>query len=161
MAPEVLQGQEADARSDIFSFGCVLYEAIAGQRAFAGKSQISVASAILEKDPELISKVQPMAPLALDHVVHDCLAKDPEARGQRAADVARGLRWVATSGSSAASAPPIPANRRWLAYVPWAAVVAVLLAALVWSNRRHIAPAPSLRSYLPPPADVGFDFTSD
>src|SRR5713226_61600 len=95
MAPEVLQGQEADARSDIFSFGCVLYEMITGKRAFEGKSQISVASAILEKDPEPISKIQPMAPAALDHVVHECLAKDPESRWQNAADVARELRWIA------------------------------------------------------------------
>ena len=62
MAPEVLQGQEADARSDIFSFGCVLYEMLTGRRAFEGKSQISVASAILEKEPEPITKMQPMAP---------------------------------------------------------------------------------------------------
>src|SRR5258708_25517384 len=118
MAPEVLQGQEADARSDIFSFGCVLYEAIAGQRAFAGKSQISVASAILEKDPELISKVQPMAPVALDHVVHDCLAKDPEARWQSAADIARGLRWVASSGSSVSAAPAVLAQRPRRSHLP-------------------------------------------
>ena len=75
MAPEVLQGQEADARSDIFSFGAVLYEMVAGKRAFEGKSQFSVASAILDKEPEPISKVQPMAPAAMDHVVIECLAK--------------------------------------------------------------------------------------
>src|SRR6195256_1261708 len=135
MAPEVLQGQEADARSDIFSFGCVLYETITGTRAFAGKSQISVASAILEKDPELISKVQPLAPMALDHVVHDCLAKDPEARWQSAADVARGLRWVASGGSRVSAAPAVRARRRWRTHLPWAVAVAVLLAGLVWSNR--------------------------
>jgi Tol biopolymer transport system component len=166
MAPEVLQGQESDARSDIFSFGCVLYEMITGLRAFAGKSQISVASAILEKDPELISKVQPLAPMALDHVVHDCLAKDPEARWQSAADVARGLRWVASGGSSVSAAPAVRARRRWRTHLPWAVAVAVLLAGLVWSNRVWLnlgesAPARTLRSYLPPPADVGFDFTGD
>src|SRR6202795_387353 len=153
MAPEVLQGQEADARSDIFSFGCVLYEMVTGRRAFEGKSQLSVASAILEKDPELISKVQPMAPLALDHVVHDCLAKDPEARWQSAADVARGLRWVANSGSSVGPAPAIRARRRWLAQLPWAAAVVALLASLLWMGLRPSAPSPTLRSYLTPPAD--------
>lgn len=161
MAPEVLQGQEADARSDIFSFGCVLYEMITGVRAFAGKSQISVASAILEKDPELISKVQPMAPAALDHVVHDCLAKDPEARWQSAADVARGLRWVAAAGSSVITAPPVRARRRWRTHLPWAVAVVALLAVLIWSNLREGEPERTLRSYLPPPADVGFDFTGD
>src|SRR3979490_434035 len=97
MAPEVLQGQEADARSDIFSFGCVLYEMITGKRAFEGKSQISVASAILAKEPEPIPKPQPLAPAALDQVVHECLAKDPDSRWQNAADVARELRWIASS----------------------------------------------------------------
>src|ERR1700704_6444891 len=161
MAPEVLQGQEADARSDIFSFGCVLYETITGTRAFAGKSQISVASAILEKDPELVSKVQPMAPAALDHVVHDCLAKDPEARWQSAADVARGLRWVGSSGSSVGPGPAIRSRRRWRTHGLWAAAVAGLLAALVWSNLPKSAPLQTVRSFLPPPADVGFDFTGD
>src|SRR5229473_803438 len=104
MAPEVLQGQEADGRSDIFSFGCVLYEMITGRRAFEGKSQISVASAILEKDPEPISKIQPMAPAALDHVVRECLAKDPESRWQNAADIARELRWIASGGSGISAA---------------------------------------------------------
>src|SRR4029077_15943455 len=66
MAPEVLQGLEADARSDIFSFGCLLYEMLTGRRAFEGKSQISVASAILEKDPEPITKLLPTAPPAVD-----------------------------------------------------------------------------------------------
>ncbi len=161
MAPEVLQGQEADARSDIFSFGAVLYEMITGKRAFEGKSQISVASAILEKDPELITKVQPMAPAALDHVIGDCLAKDPESRWQNAADVARQLRWVASSSSSVSAAPPIRLRRRLRERLLWGALAAALLAVLVWSNLRERDPAQTLRSYLPPPAEVGFDFTGD
>ena len=107
MAPEVLQGHEADARSDIFSFGCLLYEMLTGRRAFEGKSQISVASAILEKEPEPITKILPMAPPAVDHVVQDCLAKDPDARWQNAADVARQLRWIASSGSGVSAGPPL------------------------------------------------------
>ena len=77
IAPELLQGAEADARSDIFSFGCVLYEMITGRRAFEGKSQLSVFTAILEKDPEPITATQPLAPPMLDRVVRACLAKDP------------------------------------------------------------------------------------
>jgi len=161
MAPEVLQGQEADARSDIFSFGCVLYEMITGRRAFEGKSQISVASAILEKEPEPITKIQPLAPVAVDHVVHDCLAKDPESRWQNAADVARQLRWIASSGSSSSPAPPVRLGRRLRGHVLWAVVVAALLAVLVWTNLQGREPARTLRSFLIPPAEMGFDFTGD
>jgi eukaryotic-like serine/threonine-protein kinase len=159
MAPEVLQGQEAGARSDIFSFGAVLYEMITGRRAFEGKSQISVASAILEKDPEPIAKVQPLAPPALDHVVHECLAKDPESRWQNAADIARELRWIISSGFGTSPARPARPLLRW--HMLWAGAVALLLAALIWSNLREREPAHTLRSYLPPPAETGFDFTGD
>jgi eukaryotic-like serine/threonine-protein kinase len=161
MAPEVLQGQEADARSDIFSFGCVLYEMITGKRAFEGKSQISVASAILEKEPDAISKVQPTAPAALDHVVGECLAKDPEVRWQNAADVARELRWIAKSGSGTSAAPPVSLRGKWRERLLWAAVVGALLASLIWLNLRERAPANTLRSFLTPPAEMSFDFTGD
>src|SRR5215469_16480649 len=87
MSPEQLEGKEADARSDIFSFGAVLYEMATGKRAFAGKSQYSVASAILERDPEPMAAVQPMTPPALERLVKRCLAKDPEDRWQSARDV--------------------------------------------------------------------------
>ena len=161
MAPEVLQGQEADARSDIFSFGTVLYEMVTGKRAFEGKSQISVASAILDRDPEPIAKVQPMAPAALDHVVSDCLAKDPEARWQSAADVARQLRWVASSGSSAGAAPVTSRRKglaeRWL----WAAAVVVLAVLAAWFGFREQEPTRTLRSVLVPPPGLTFDFTGD
>ena len=163
MAPEVLQGDEADARSDIFSFGCVLYEMITGKRAFEGKSQISVASAILEKDPEAVTKVQPMAPAAVDHVVHDCLAKDPESRWQSAADVGRELRWIASGGSgiSAAVLPRAHPPSKWIERSLWAAALALLLAAILWLSLRPSATAPVIRAFLPPPADMGFDFTGD
>jgi eukaryotic-like serine/threonine-protein kinase len=161
MAPEVLQGLEADARSDIFSFGCVLYEMITGKRAFEGKSQISVASAILDKEPEPISKLQPTVPPALDHVVHDCLAKDPEARWQNAADIARELRWIASSSSNITPAPELHSRSRLREQLPWALVVAALLAGLIWASLRGNAPERTLRSFLPPPAEMVFDFTGD
>jgi serine/threonine protein kinase/Tol biopolymer transport system component len=159
MAPEVLQGAEADARSDIFSFGAVLYEMITGRRAFEGKSQISVASAILDKDPEPITKIQPMAPGALDHLIHECLAKDPELRWQNAADLGRELRWIGSGDSEAAAATPKSSAGR--EHLLWGALVALLLAALVWSNLREREPLRALWSYLTPPAEVGFDFTGD
>ena len=93
MAPEVLEGQPADARSDTFSFGCVLYEMITGRRAFDGKSPISVLAAILEREPEPINKLQPMTPPALDSMVRGCLAKDPERRWQSASDLGMQLSW--------------------------------------------------------------------
>src|SRR5436190_1103567 len=89
MSPEQIEGREADARSDIFALGAVLYDMATGRRAFEGKSQISVASAILEKEPEPVSAVQPALPAALDHVIAVCLNKDPEQRWQSAADIAR------------------------------------------------------------------------
>jgi serine/threonine protein kinase len=162
MAPEVLQGREADARSDIFSFGCVLYQMITGRRAFEGKSQLSIASAILEKDPEPVTSIQPAAPAALDHVAGDCLAKDPEARWQSAADIARELLWIASGASSGNIAPPTTDTRSpFFERMIWAAAVVALLAALAWSGLRGRAPATTLRSYLPPPAGAGFDFTGD
>ena len=161
MAPELLQGHEADARSDLFSFGCVLYEIITGRRAFEGKSQLSVMTAILEKEPEPITTVQPMAPAALDHVVQGCLAKDPEARWQSAADVARQLRWIAGSSSASGPAPSVRPQSRWRDHLPWAIVALALLAALLWVNVRQPEPARTLRSFLPPPAAVAFDFTGD
>src|ERR1700682_1261167 len=103
MSPEQIEGKELDGRSDIFSFGAVMYEMLTGQRAFPGKSQLSVASAILEKEPAPISTVKPMTPPTLDHAICRCLAKDPEERWQSAGDLASELKWMAESSSSSAS----------------------------------------------------------
>src|SRR5260370_37214060 len=101
MSPEQIQGKEADARSDIFAFGAMLYEMLTGKRAFQGKSQLSLASSILEKDPEPPSAVQPQTPPALEQLIRTCLAKDPEERWQTAHDVKLQLRAIAESGSQA------------------------------------------------------------
>jgi eukaryotic-like serine/threonine-protein kinase len=99
MSPEQVEGKELDGRSDIFSLGAVLYEMVAGQRAFQGKSQLSVAAAILEKDPAPICTIKPMTPPALDHAIRRCLAKDPEERWQTARDLALEMKWASESGS--------------------------------------------------------------
>jgi eukaryotic-like serine/threonine-protein kinase len=126
MSPEQIEGKEADARSDLFALGAVLYEMTTGKRPFEGKSQISVASAILEKDPEPISRLQPLTPPAFDHVVSTCLAKDPDDRFQTAHDVRLELKWIAASAPQLAM-PAIGANReRWI----WISAVVLLLAAL-------------------------------
>ena len=95
MAPEQLEGQEADARTDIFAFGAVVYEMVTGKKAFAGKSQASLIGAILKDDPPPMSSLQPMTPPGLDRVVKTCLEKDPDERWQTAHDMRKQLRWIA------------------------------------------------------------------
>jgi serine/threonine-protein kinase len=102
MAPEQVEGREADQRTDIFAFGAVLYETVAGRRAFEGQSPASVIAKILESEPPPISSLQPMTPPTLDRVVKKCLAKDPDARWQSAGDLASELQWIAEGGSRAA-----------------------------------------------------------
>ena len=94
MAPEQIEGAEADARTDIWAFGCVLYEMLAGRRAFEGKSQVSLLGAILEREPTPINEVQPVTPPALARVVRTCLAKNPDDRFQTAHDLWLQLQWV-------------------------------------------------------------------
>src|ERR1700758_3887292 len=105
MSPEQIQGIEADARSDIFALGAVLYEMAAGKRAFEGKSQISVASAILEKEPDPLITTQPTAPAALEYCVRTCLSKNPDERFQTAHDVKLQLKWVAQSSTQQEAIP--------------------------------------------------------
>jgi serine/threonine protein kinase len=99
MSPEQVEGKEIDGRSDIFSLGAVLYEMVTGKKAFEGKSQLSVASAILEKEPAPISAVKPMAPPALDHAIRKCLAKVPDNRWQSAADVKHEIDWISQASA--------------------------------------------------------------
>ena len=97
MAPEQLEGKEADARTDLFAFGAIVYEMATGRRAFSGESAASLFAAILEHEPASLCSIQRAAPPLLEHVVKRCLAKDPDERWQTAADLARELKWVAES----------------------------------------------------------------
>src|SRR5271169_4960578 len=162
IAPELLQGAEADARSDLFSFGCVLYEMITGRRAFEGKSQLSVFTAILEKDPEPISASQPLASPLLDRVVCACLAKDPADRIQAAHDVAMDLGWVDSLRSAPpdkeSSAAPAPSRAPWFAAVAAAIVLGTLAGFFL---HRPAPSAPSIRAVLNPPPGGHFRLTDD
>ncbi len=130
MSPEQLEGKDADARSDIFAFGCVLYEMLTGQKAFTGKSQASLIGSIMNTEPPPISSIQPMIPPALDRVVKGCLAKEPEHRWSTAHDVMLQLQWVAEGGSAAGLPAPIAARRKSREKLAWGVAAALLLAAL-------------------------------
>ena len=112
MAPEQLEGQEADARSDIWAFGATVYEMATGLRAFNGHSQASLIASILKEQPRPIAELHPLSPPGLDRVVQRCLAKDPDDRWQTARDLAHELKWIAQAGSQAGVAAPVAARRR-------------------------------------------------
>jgi Tol biopolymer transport system component len=132
MAPEQLEGGEADARADLWALGCVLYEMATGKRAFAGKSQASLIGAIMNTEPAPMSTLSPLAPPALERIVRACLAKDPNDRIQTAHDVKLQLQWIAEGGSLAGIPAPVAARRRSREAAAWAiaAVTTVALAVL-------------------------------
>jgi eukaryotic-like serine/threonine-protein kinase len=147
MSPEQIEGKELDSRSDIFSFGAVLYEMLTGQRAFEGKSQLSVASAILEKEPEPISALKPMAPPTLDHAIRRCLTKDPDERWQAARDLMLELRWIAEAGSQAGALGAVVSRRKLREHLAWAATVALsivlaVIAGVGWWRAARSSPPP-------------------
>jgi eukaryotic-like serine/threonine-protein kinase len=154
MAPEVLQGAEAEPGSDIFSFGCVLYEMITGRRAFEGKSQFSVLGAILDKEPERIHALRSASPLRLDEIAMRCLAKNPEQRYGCMHDVALELEAVQSAAEVNGAQTPVHSQP----HLPWliagiAGLAALALAAFLLLQGTK--PAPVVRSFiLPPPGTV-------
>src|ERR1700730_16214753 len=161
MSPEQVEGKEADVRSDIFSFGAVLYEMITGKRAFEGRTSASTIAAILAAEPKPISAIQPMSPLTLERAINACLEKDPDDRMQTAHDVKLQLKWIDEGGSEVA--PPSTAT---LGGIPWLWVLilgvgTLLLGATIASlatwNLKPEPPRPVSRSVitLPPGQRLG------
>jgi eukaryotic-like serine/threonine-protein kinase len=143
MAPEQIGGGDVDARTDIFAFGCVLYELLTGQRAFDGKSASSIMASVLAMTPRPVSEVVTLSPPALDRIVARCLAKDPEDRWQTARDVAAELQWVAQGGSQVGLPAVVTVRRKTREGLAWGVAAIAALAAVglgvAWTRR---APAP-------------------
>ena len=153
MAPEQLDGVEADRRTDIFALGVVLHEMVSGKKAFEGKSQVLLISAIATSDPPPLSRIQVETPPALDHVVATCLEKDPARRWQDARDVVAELRWIAEGGTDAGlvASDGGSGRDRLRTWLKWASVgaAAVLTAALA-------RPAYQYLQGPPPPDEIRF-----
>jgi eukaryotic-like serine/threonine-protein kinase len=160
MSPEQIQGAEADARSDIFSFGVMLFEMVTGKRTFEGKTQASIVGQILAVDPPAVSTLRPHTPPRLDRLIRLCLDKDPDERIQTAHDLKLELRGIAESPAPATPAAAIaPARPRWL---PWTVAALLGLAAVAFALtwlQSQLVPHVSVHSSVLPPEKAAFVLT--
>jgi hypothetical protein len=154
MSPEQLEGKEADARSDIFAFGLVLYELITGQRAFSGASQASLIASILKETPRPISEIQPLMPQTLDRVLATCLEKDPEKRWQSAREIKHAMEWTAQItlpvNAPAVASPPKSRSTLVAAIGPGVLLVAGGLGWTFWPKPEPAAPVRRFQVEMPP-----------
>jgi serine/threonine protein kinase len=159
MAPEQIEGLEADARTDIFAFGALLFEMLTARRAFDGKTRASLLGAILKDEPLPVSSVQPTASKALDRVVSTCLAKDPDDRYQSARDLLRDLKWAASSAAVDQTAPSTSPRRPARQRLAWtvAAIASLALIGLTVRHRREVAPVQNVIQFtIGPPENATF-----
>ena len=157
MAPEQIEGRDVDARTDIFAFGCVLYELLTGKRAFDGKTSSSIMAAVLATRPKPIDELIPLTPPALARIVSRCLEKDPEDRWQSARDVGAELQWIAQGGSKAGLPALVSARRRVREKLAWGAFAIATLAAIAFAVawvRRAPEPPPVVRFPFVTPATL-------
>jgi serine/threonine protein kinase/Tol biopolymer transport system component len=166
MAPEQIEGQDADARTDVFAFGALVHEMVTGRMAFQGKTQAGLIGSILKDDPPPISSIQKASPPALDFVIGKCLAKDPDDRWQSARDVMSQLEWIAQGSGSqmtttATSGQTSKIRRR--EHLAWliAGGLAVLLAIAVGTGAYVARPPekPDVRFEIPTPSASQFEMT--
>src|SRR6266852_3353859 len=153
MAPEQLEGKEADVRSDIFAFGAVLYEMVTGKSAFSGKTPASIVAAILASTPAPVATLLPTSPAELDRLIRTALAKNPDDRWQSAHDISIGLAGISATGE--------PYSRRSHNLRPWQIAVGVLAVATltlgsVLALRRNNQTQALLRLAIPPPPNASF-----
>jgi Tol biopolymer transport system component len=164
MAPEQLEGRDADPRSDIFAFGALFYEMITGRRAFEGRAPATVIAAILHVDPPPPSSLVPSLSPAIDQFIGTCLRKQPDDRWQSVHDMSIALRWIAQEGLATRRAAASPAagagagaGAGW-----WAALIVALAAlsagAVLWRSRPAVPTLPSARFDVALPDHLGFDW---
>jgi serine/threonine protein kinase/Tol biopolymer transport system component len=149
MSPEQAEGKKLDARSDVFSFGAVLYELATGQRAFQGDTPLSTLAAVIHKEPKPVSDLSPVAPRDLDRITARCLRKDPERRYQTMRDVRNALEELKEDSESGKLAPASIAKpgsrhraRRW--WMPGAAALLLAAGGVWWGSSRSRPAAPAL-----------------
>ncbi len=161
MSPEQLQGKEADARSDHWAFGCILYEMVSSRRPFEATTPASLVAKILETSPPALSASAPLTPPALDHVVQVCLAKDPVERWQSAHDLLLELRWIRQDASRPGAAALRPTGgvrrREWLAWGTAVATLAIAATAIL-PRRTEPTPAPVSRTELLLPSRLSLNW---
>jgi Tol biopolymer transport system component len=162
MAPEQLEGKDADPRTDIFGFGAVLYEMLTGRKAFEGKTQATLIAAIIGSDPPPVSQVQPVAPPMLDLIVRTCLEKDPDARFQSARDIGLSLRWLADGVRAAGDSQTRTSTSRrrdrvifGVAGLLGGVVLATWLVTILFRTARESLPMP-VRAVIPTPTARSF-----
>jgi Tol biopolymer transport system component len=159
MAPELFEGKEADPRSDIFAFGCLLYEMVTGDHAFTGVNSREVISAIVRSPTSPATSIDAAVPATLSRVLEQCLARDPEERWQCARDLRRELQWIQRSPAGAA-APPVAHRAIIWTLAGLSGVLAAALLASIWSRRSlpaATAPQAPVRFSIVLPADQSLD----